>query len=178
VIVADTSAIYASIDTDADEHAAAVDLLDNATAAPLISPFVVAEVDCLLSTRFGPVIATRFLEDVANGAYELVDFQSGDIGAAVGVVKRYAELNIGVTDASLVVIAARYGTTELFTLDERHFRAIQPLWGESFTILPRTADTPAGISQNPGQGGASRLSESNRRTHSTARCYADLRRAS
>jgi predicted nucleic acid-binding protein len=45
-------------------------------------------------------------------------------------------MNIGLTDASLVVLAATYGTTRLVTLDERHFRAIRPLPADAFTILP------------------------------------------
>ena len=45
-------------------------------------------------------------------------------------------MRIGVTDASLVVLAARYRTTRLLTFDERHFRAIKPLHGEAFTLLP------------------------------------------
>lgn len=51
--------------------------------------------------------------------------------------KSYAELNIGITDASLVVIAARYNTTRLLTLDQRHFRTVRPLWGASaFRLHP------------------------------------------
>ena len=52
------------------------------------------------------------------------------------MVDRYQEMRIGLTDASLVVLAARYATTRLLTLDERHFRAIRPLRGDAFTILP------------------------------------------
>jgi hypothetical protein len=35
-----------------------------------------------------------------------------------------------------VVLAAKYDTTRLLTLDERHFRVIRPLRGDAFTILP------------------------------------------
>ncbi len=45
-------------------------------------------------------------------------------------------MKIGVADASIVVLAARYRTTRLLTFDERHFRAIKPLHGEAFTLLP------------------------------------------
>jgi hypothetical protein len=51
------------------------------------------------------------------------------------------EGDIGLTDASLVVIAARYRTSTILTLDERHFRAIRPLDGNAFTLLP--TDSPA-----------------------------------
>jgi SAM-dependent methyltransferase len=47
-----------------------------------------------------------------------------------------AVLEIGLADASIAVVAARARTTRLLTLDERHFRAMQPLWGEVFHLLP------------------------------------------
>jgi predicted nucleic acid-binding protein len=136
MIVADTSGIFASIDTDAIEHEAVTALLADVDEPPLVTPFVVAEVDYLLTTRFGTNVAVTFLQDVVEGAYELVEFNRGDLGAALGLVRRYADLNIGITDASLVVTAARYGTTDLLSLDERHFRAIAPMWGEAFNLLP------------------------------------------
>lgn len=136
MIIADTSGIFASIDISAAEHSAVAATLAGLDEPPVVTPFVVAEVDYLLSTRFGPKVAAMFLQDVVDGAYELAEFHSGDLGAALGLVRRYGDLNIGVTDASLVVVAARYGTTELLSLDERHFRAIQPIWGEAFRLLP------------------------------------------
>jgi uncharacterized protein len=39
----------------------------------------------------------------------------------------------------LVVLAERYGTTRILTLDERHFRAIKPLHADAFTLLPADA---------------------------------------
>ena len=55
---------------------------------------------------------------------------------AAGVVERYSDLRIGLADASIVVLAAKYGTTRVLTLDERHFRAMRPLHADAFTILP------------------------------------------
>jgi predicted nucleic acid-binding protein len=42
----------------------------------------------------------------------------------------------GHADASVAVLAARFGTRRILTFDERHFRAITPLQGGHFTILP------------------------------------------
>ena len=41
-----------------------------------------------------------------------------------------------IADGSLIVLAAKYQTTRLLTLDERHFRAIRPLHAVAFTLLP------------------------------------------
>jgi uncharacterized protein len=59
-----------------------------------------------------------------------------DIVRMRGVVQRHADMRIGLTDASLVVIADRYATTQILTLDRRHFAALRPLAAEAFTVLP------------------------------------------
>ena len=42
-----------------------------------------------------------------------------------------------VFDASLLALAARLSTTRIATLDERHFRVLEPLTREpAFTLLP------------------------------------------
>ena len=49
---------------------------------------------------------------------------------------RYADLELGLADCALVVIANRYKTNRILSFDERHFRAVIPLQGGAFTILP------------------------------------------
>ena len=61
---------------------------------------------------------------------------TADVAAAVAVLEQYADLGIGLADASLVVLAAKRGTRRILTLDERHFRTLRPLDGGSFTFLP------------------------------------------
>lgn len=48
----------------------------------------------------------------------------------------YEDQGIGLTDASLVVLAHRYRTDRLLTLDHRHFRILRTAAGGSFTLLP------------------------------------------
>jgi uncharacterized protein len=55
------------------------------------------------------------------------------------VLETYRDMKIGLADASLVVLAERYGTTRLLALDERHFRAIPPPHADAFTLLPADA---------------------------------------
>lgn len=137
MIVVDTSGVLALKDEAHPDHeAVAVVIRANATDF-LLSPFVLAECDYMLATRLGPAAAREFIGEVSDGAFTLVDFDTGDVAAAAGILDRYTDLNVGIADASLVVIAARYRTTELLTLDQRHFRAVAPLWGApSFTLLP------------------------------------------
>lgn len=140
MIVVDTSGILASKDESQPQHTAVAHVIEGGDEELLLSPFVLAEADYMLASRLGPAAASELLDEVANEAYELVDFDSGDVATAKGIIDRYGDLNIGIADASLVVIAARYETTRILTFDERHFCAVAPLWGAAFTLLP--ADTP------------------------------------
>ncbi len=137
MLVVDTSGVLAAKDEDHPQHAAVGELLSEAADDLLLSPWVLAECDYMLGSRLGDAAAREFLGEVADGAFQLVDFDSGDVATANGVIDRYTDLAMGAADASLVVIAARYETTRVLTFDQRHFRAIAPLWGAaSFTLLP------------------------------------------
>lgn len=55
------------------------------------------------------------------------------------MIAKYAALEIGLADASIVVLAGRYGVRDLLTLDERHFRAMRGPGSRPFRILPADA---------------------------------------
>jgi hypothetical protein len=57
----------------------------------------------------------------------------------VEVIGQYRDLELGLADASIVVLAERYGTVEILSLDERHFRALTGPDGRSFRLLPADA---------------------------------------
>jgi uncharacterized protein len=136
VIIADTSGLLAAFGRDAREHAGARAALDADDGPVVISPFVLAELDYLLAGRTGIGPEIQFLREVAGGVFELATFGRPELTQAAAVIERYSDLRIGLADASIVVLAARYGTTRLLTLDERHFRPIRPLRGQAFVLLP------------------------------------------
>ena len=49
---------------------------------------------------------------------------------------QYRDLNVGLVDLSIIIIAARFRTTRILTFDQRHFRAMRPPQGGAFTLLP------------------------------------------
>lgn len=136
MIVLDTSGLLAALDVRAKQHRAARQVIEESRTPPLLSPFVLAELDYLVSVRLGPHAMLPVLRDVEEGAYELVTIDPTDVAEARKVVERYPDQAVGLTDASLAVVAARHKTTRLLTLDERHFRVIRPLWGDTFALLP------------------------------------------
>ncbi len=61
----------------------------------------------------------------------------GTIGSAVSIAERHADNGLWLADASLVALAQRFDTIDIATLDERHFRAVQPpAAGTAFRLLP------------------------------------------
>jgi uncharacterized protein len=139
VIVLDTSGLLAALDASQRHHAAAVAALQAADPPWALSPFVLAELDYLLATRIGDSAERALLSEVGRGVYRLESFQSDDIAAAERVIAKYSALEMGLAEASVVVLATRYGVRDLLTLDQRHFRAIRGPGSRPFRILP--ADT-------------------------------------
>jgi hypothetical protein len=139
VILLDTSGLLAAIDASQPHHRAAAAALRANTGPRLLSPFVLAELDYLLATRVGVDAEVALLGEVAAGAYRLETFSADDVNAARSIVERYRDLDIGLADASIVVLADRYAAWDVLTLDERHFRALRGSRGRAFRILPADA---------------------------------------
>ncbi|MCW2952888.1 MAG: putative nucleic acid-binding protein contains domain [Conexibacter sp.] len=59
-----------------------------------------------------------------------------DYSTIVDLDERYADLRVGLADCALVVLAQRCRTTRILSFDERRFRAVVPLDGDAFTIVP------------------------------------------
>jgi predicted nucleic acid-binding protein len=136
VIVLDTSGLLAAIDGSQRHHVEASVAIRAASGPLLLSPFVLAELDYLLMTKVSQDAAVALLDQVAAGAYRLEPMEADDIGRASEVVLQYRDLRLGLTDASLVVLAERHRTLDILTLDERHFRAVSGPGGRPFRILP------------------------------------------
>ena len=97
---------------------------------------VTAEVDYLLSREAGVDAARAFIEDVAVGRFLVGCLEPEEHAVILELSRRYAALSPGLADLSVVVLAHRFGTNRIVTLDQRHFRAMVALDGRPFTLLP------------------------------------------
>lgn len=139
--MADTSGLIAALNDRSASHREVAALLDELRqredARLVVSPFVLAEIDYLLSERDRrPDIAFEFLRDVARGAYDLDAFDGKDLDQAADVIERYHDQDVGLADAANVVLARRHGTADILTLDARHFRVLPGPGGAPFRLLP------------------------------------------
>ncbi|CAN5161921.1 type II toxin-antitoxin system toxin ribonuclease C26 [soil metagenome] len=136
-LILDSSGLLSAIDTGQRFHQTAREALENATGPLLLSPFVLAELDYMVLTRYGPDEESALLAEVSRGAYRLEAFSAEDVAEAKEVIEQYASFgDVGLADASNVVLARRYDTWDILTLDERHFRAMRGPQGRPFRLLP------------------------------------------
>ena len=136
MIIVDTSALLAYLWASDPGHQRVAALFEAEPGPFIVSPYVVAELDYLLLAKGGVRAQLVALGELASGAYELPIMGAADLIMCAEVVGRFADQSIGVTDASLVILAERYATTKIATFDHRHFSVLRSLTGESFTLLP------------------------------------------
>jgi predicted nucleic acid-binding protein len=136
VIVLDTGGLYAALDANETLHGRAVAALVAAPPPRVLSPLVLAELDYLIGNRVGHQAQIALIDEVLRGAYQLEAFSSEDVGHAKRIMERYADLRVGLADASVVVLANRHRTVDLLCTDERHFRALKASGGKPFRLLP------------------------------------------
>lgn len=135
-LVVDAGALYAQADRADPRHQATVDVLTAEKGTLVTSELALAEADYLILTRLGVEVELRFLDDLVAGTFTADCLNGPDLKAARDLVGRYRDLEIGLADASLAVLARRYRTRRLLSFDERAFRNVSPLQGGSFTLLP------------------------------------------
>jgi predicted nucleic acid-binding protein len=138
-LIVDAGALYAQADRADPEHEPVVAVLRGDREALVTSQLAAAEADYLILTRLGVEVELGFLADLAESTFSAECLTRSELGEAREVVARYRDLHVGLADASLVVLARRFRTRRLLTLDERCFRAMKPLQGGTFVLLPADA---------------------------------------
>jgi hypothetical protein len=139
-VIWDTSALLALVDGDDPRHADVTHAVDWQRPLGVLSPLVLTEFDHLLRRKVGHRDTRRAVGAIVDSAFEVAQLSLRDIAACLEIDQQYGDLELGLVDASLILLAERYRTTEVVTLDERHFRAVRPRYGgPAFRILPADA---------------------------------------
>ena len=124
MIVADTGAIIALIDSDDRHHQVLGDVF--AREQWVVPWAVLPEVDYLLGTRVGSRARMLFLQDVASGAFAVEWGGDRDLDRAAQLDSQYESLQIGLVDAAVMAVAERLRARAIATLDLRHFGGVSP----------------------------------------------------
>ena len=143
-LVIDAAPLVALADEREPRRAAILEILRTERGGLFVPAPVTAEIDYLLGRHFGSAARRAFLEDLAARRYESPGLDARDYELMLTLERRYADLDVGLADLSLVVLAGKLRTRRILSFDERHLRAIRPLQGGSFTLLPADAQTGRG----------------------------------
>ena len=135
-LLIDAAPIVALADPAEPQREAILLALTSETGSLVIPAPTTAEIDYLLGQRFGAAARRAFLADLSAGRFSVGNLEGADYATISDVEARYADLDLGLADCALVTLAARHRTTRILSFDERHFRAVAPLHGKAFTLLP------------------------------------------
>ena len=138
-LLIDSGPVVALADAREPRRAQILHLLQSDPGALIIPAPAAAEIDYLLGQRFGPAARRAFLGDLAAGRFGIPCLERDDYAKVVELETRYADHSLGLVDCSLIVLADKLRTTRLLTFDERHFRAVTTLSGQTLTLLPADA---------------------------------------
>lgn len=143
IVIGDTSGLSAAINRSDPDHEAARDSWRRASVT-VIAPLVFAEVEYVMTSRLNRPAAWRvndwLLDQVRTDRIRVADVSATTLDRARAVQNAYADLRLDLTDAVNVVLAERYETEFVLTLDRRDFRAVRPLTGhDAFVLLPDDA---------------------------------------
>lgn len=138
-LIIDAGPLVALADANEPRRDAILEAMHRETGSLVLPAPTTAEVDYLLGQRFGTGARRAFLADLAAGRFSVGCLEREDYATIGDLEARYADLRLGLADCSLIVLAQRHRTTRILSFDERHLRAVSPLDGGTFTLLPTDA---------------------------------------
>jgi predicted nucleic acid-binding protein len=135
-LLIDTAPLVALADAAEPRRDAILAAIQEEPGSLVIPAPTTAEIHYLLGQRLGDSARRAFLADLAAGRFTVAALERQDYTTVADLDAHYADLSLGLADCALIVLAHRYETTRILTFDERHFRAVTPLAGGTFTLLP------------------------------------------
>jgi uncharacterized protein len=136
VLVVDTGPLVATADRADKDHHACRALLEGDTGPLVTTAMVIAEAAYLIDRQLGPRAEAALYASITGGQLEVAGLDRDDWARIAELVATYADLRLGGTDASVITLAERLGTTRIATLNHRHFTVVRPRHADAFELLP------------------------------------------
>lgn len=135
MLVVDTSVLLAVADNADPDHESCTRAIEG--AGPLVTTaLVIAETAYLIGRQLGAAAEAAFFRAVAAGELQVETITPADERRIAELIETYADLGLGGTDASLIVVAERLKVTTIATLDRRHFHVVRPNHTAAFELIP------------------------------------------
>ncbi len=135
-VVVDTGVLVAAADADDADHDACAQLLRDRRGQLVVPSPVIPETCWQIERNLGPRSEAAFLRLIIAGDLDVVDLAVADYRRCVELIERYADLGLGMVDASIVTVAENRQTATIATLNERDFRVVRPRHCEAFELIP------------------------------------------
>jgi hypothetical protein len=136
-LICDTGALIDYLVASAPDHGRFRHAIDQARTR-YVPALVLAEVDYFLRNERRAMQA--FMQDLARGAFTYAPPTLSQLARAMEVDRRFADLGLGLVDASVVALAESLGIRRLATRDVRHFTAVRLHDGGSFELVVQPVD--------------------------------------
>lgn len=136
MLVVDAGPLVAAAARRDRNHGRCVELLSRATPPLIVPALVVTEVAYFLADRLGRVAEQAFARSLRDGELLAEPVEPSDWTRVSALLDGYADLPLGIVDASIVALCERLGATTLATLDRRHFSVVRPRHCAALELLP------------------------------------------
>jgi uncharacterized protein len=135
VLLVDTNVLLAAVDVSTPEHRRCAALLDDRTDLIIVTT-VATETAWMIESRLGPRAEFVFVSSIAAGELTVVELTQADWLRSAQLIEIYADLGLGLVDASVVAVAERLNLTEIATMNRRDFAVVRPAHSNAFELLP------------------------------------------
>jgi predicted nucleic acid-binding protein len=135
-LVLDTGPILALLDAADPDHQACVAMVEDVAEDLVVPATVLVEVDYWVLKLLGADTWAIFVEDMVNGAYRLEQVVEADLQRAAQLERAYADLDLGLVDASVIAVFELLGEPKVATPDRLDFSVVRPHHVETLRLLP------------------------------------------
>ena len=133
-LILDTGPLVALLDRSDPDHDRCRELIHSAREIRIVPICTLVEVEYQL--RPWPGGFTGLIADVAAGRLQVHLPDQNELARASSLVAEYADLPLGLVDATVLACVERLREPKLATLDRRHFTVVRPTHVEHLQLLP------------------------------------------
>jgi hypothetical protein len=133
-LILDTGPLVALVDRSDPDHERCRDLINAATEVRIVPVCALVEVEYQLRPWPGGFVG--LMTDIHAGRLDVHVPDDSELARAGALVARYADLPLGLVDATVLACVERLREPKLATLDRRHFTIVRPIHIEHLHLLP------------------------------------------
>jgi predicted nucleic acid-binding protein len=83
-----------------------------------------------------PRAESAFVASISSGELAVIELSATDWARCAELITTYADLRLGLVDASVIAVAERLSVTTIATLNHRDFAVVRPAHCPAFELIP------------------------------------------